>query len=191
MQSGTKKVRLALKMLTPHPKNPNVHPISQLDALVASIKQFGQPRPILVRAANKMIIGGHGVYEALRRSGADEADVLLWDVDQETADRFMVADNRLGEMSRRDDDLIRDLLKDMPAELLPAIGYSQDDVDKLFTDHEDPELLIKAVETEDVLDTFWITIRGPLGQQAFALKRLRELMADLPGVGVELGTTPG
>jgi len=33
-------------------------------------------------------------------------------------------------------------------------------------------------------------VRGPLKNQASALKRLQTLMADLPEIEVELGTTP-
>jgi hypothetical protein len=34
-------------------------------------------------------------------------------------------------------------------------------------------------------------VRGPLSQQAAALQKLKALMAEIPGVSVELGTIDG
>jgi hypothetical protein len=39
-----------------------------------------------------------------------------------------------------------------------------------------------------VTDDFWIGVRGPMKQQAEALQRVKELMAEFPSVTVELGT---
>ena len=39
-----------------------------------------------------------------------------------------------------------------------------------------------------LFEAFWISIRGPLAQQAHALKALQEAMKPYAGVSVELGT---
>jgi len=65
------------------------------------LSRFGQPRPILVRAANHMIIAGHGVHQAMSELARTEIDALVWDVDQSTADQYLVADNRFSELDFR------------------------------------------------------------------------------------------
>jgi hypothetical protein len=47
----------------------------------------------------------------------------------------------------------------------------------------------KLYESGTVTDEFWITIKGPLSDQAKALDRLKSAMADIGMVTVELGTT--
>ena len=71
---------LPLADLTPNPRNPRRHAEAQLIHLQASLERFGQTRRILARKANKMIIAGHGIFEAANRCGMTEVEVLLWDV---------------------------------------------------------------------------------------------------------------
>ena len=58
----------------------------------------------------------------------------------------------------------------------------------LFADGSGASLVVREIATSDVSDSFWITVRGPLAQQAAALKRLQQLMGELPDVEVDLGT---
>jgi ParB-like chromosome segregation protein Spo0J len=186
---ATKRATLAPDKVIPNPRNDRKHSRSQLDMLKASIGHFGQPRPILVRAANRMIIAGHGIHQVMTELGRD-IDVLLWDIDQATADQYLVADNRLGELSDSDLERRRELLEGLDDSLFPALGFLPDEVAKLF-DEAGHDITVEEVETETVADRFWISVYGPLPQQALALKRLQELMLEIPGVEVELGTIAG
>ena len=145
--------------------------------LIASIRRFGQPRPILVRAENCMIIAGHGVHQAMFEAGESEIEVVLWHVDQETADQYMSGDNRFSELSYSDDDRRRALLEEV-GEDLGALGFSQDEVDKILNDGAE-DLAIVEIETGEVADEFWISVRGPLAKQALALQRLKQLLGEL------------
>lgn len=187
MAATTKRAQLAIDKVIENPRNDRKHPRSQLDLLKASIERFGQPKPILVRTSNHMIIAGH---QAMRELGMAEIDVLLWDVDQKTADQYLVADNRFGELSTSDPDKRRDLLEGLGDDDFPALGFLPDQVAKLF-EEVGADLAVTEVDTDPVADRFWISIYGPLPQQAMALKRLQELMAEVPGVDVELGTIAG
>jgi ParB-like chromosome segregation protein Spo0J len=89
---------------------PRRHPRSQIDLLKQSIEPFGQPKPILARTANHMIIAGHGVHQAMAELGRTDIEVLLWDVDQSTADQYLIADNRFSELSNSDPARRRELL---------------------------------------------------------------------------------
>jgi hypothetical protein len=46
---------------------------------------------------------------------------------------------------------------------------------------------IRELETGPVNDRFWIAVRGPLKAQAKALQRLRDVLAEIPDLEVELG----
>lgn len=190
MKSPPKRTRLRLDALTGNPKNYNTHPQSQIDRLVLSLKRYDQPQPILVRAANKQIIAGHGVWAAMKAAGETDVDVLLWDVDQKTADEYLIADNRLAELGHTDEDLLRELLGDIDADAYGAIGFAEDEVEALLQEKGD-DLTIREIETGEVRDTAWINIVVPLAYQHVTLKKCQDLMADIPGIQIEIGTTPG
>ena len=185
----TSRATLKIETIIPNPRNNRVHPPDQLEMLKASIGRFGQPRPVLVRKQNRMLIAGHGIHRAMRDLGHPEIEVILWDTDQRTADEFLLADNRLAERSHFDRDRTRTLLEEVPQDAYEALGFSTEDVEALFAQNAiGGAITVAEIDTERVNDRFWISIQGPLAQQAHALKRLRELMDELPEVEVELGT---
>jgi ParB-like chromosome segregation protein Spo0J len=183
----TKRQTVPIGSIVGNPKNDRVHTQDQIDLLVRSIQKFGQPRPILVRQANRMMIAGHGVCEAMKQAGRTEIDVLFWDVDQKTADAYLVADNRFGELSYSDLDRRRALLAELEGEDYGAIGFLPDEVENILS-AEQEEIEVQEIETGQVEDKFWLTCQGPLADQAVVLHRLRELMREFPEVIVELGT---
>lgn len=70
-----------------------------------------------------------------------------------------------------------------------ALGFLAADVEAALKTPAPIE--VQEIDTQPVEDTFWLAVRGPLKEQHHALQRLRELMADLPGVEVDIGTTAG
>lgn len=128
---------LPLADLKPNPRNYRKHPEEQIEQLAASIKEFGQPRPILVRKENSMIVGGHGVSMAMHAAGKTEARVLLWDVDQDTADAFMIADNEHSKNAIDDDEMLAALMRQMDRDDYTALGMDDNRVEKLL----DPDKL--------------------------------------------------
>lgn len=103
-----------------HPKNPNVHPDEQIDDLAKSLDQFEQVKNIVVW--NGFYLAGHGLARAARKRGLKKlmaVDVSHWT--EKKALAFMVADNRLPELSYRDDNLLADILKDFDGpDLIPG-----------------------------------------------------------------------
>ncbi len=189
MSSVPTRKKLPINKVIGNPRNDNTHPRSQIELLTASVKKFGQPRPILVRQANHMIIAGHGVWQAMREAGQDDIDVLLWDVDQPTADAYLLADNRFHELSQPDPERRAELLAEIAPEDFPALGFLPDEVAALLDGGD--ALSVTEVPTGEVADSFWVTVRGPLKDQAKALHRIRELMVEMPAVEVDLGVTTG
>ncbi len=175
----------------PHPKNPRVHGSEQIKRLQAALEQFGQTKPILVRKEDMTIIAGHGVREAARNLGWSKLDALILDVTPRAAMRIMIGDNRLADMSKTDDDMLRELLQGMSEDDWMGTGYTAAEASKLFEKVTGEDLVIHEIDTTQAKEDFWISVRGPLALQADALQRVRTLMADLPGLAVEIGTTEG
>ena len=69
----------------------------------------------------------------MRQAGEREIDILLWDVDQRTADAYLVADNRFGELSHPDADRRAELLAGFGDEDFAALGFLTADVEKLLS----------------------------------------------------------
>lgn len=178
---------MSIDSIVPNPRNPKKHPPAQITRLAASIRRFGQPRDVLVRRANRMIVAGHGVTEACRAAGLLEINVALWDVDQPTADAFMLGDNRLGELGQADTARVRELLLEFGQLDPESMGFSADEVASLTKELQD-QIDVIEIPTTDVQDRFWISVRGNLADQAMALKLLIDVMGQLPSITVEMGT---
>lgn len=175
--------------LVDNPRNPNKHGDEQLRRLMASLELRGQNRPVLARRENHMLIAGHGVRMAAKRLGWPTIKVALWDTDQRTADAAMLADNRLAQLSEADVDRVAELLREIPETDWLGVGFTDDEANKLMTDLQVTEVEVHEILTSTVYDTFWISIRGKLVDQANVLQRLKEVMGEYPGVTVEIGNT--
>ena len=61
--------RRSLDSIVPDRANPRVHPEANLDAIVASLKRFGQAEPLVVQAKSGRLIAGHGRLMAMKELG--------------------------------------------------------------------------------------------------------------------------
>lgn len=104
----------------PHPQNPNTHPDKQVHELQRSLEEFDQVKNVVVWQKN--FLAGHGIVEAARREGRthlEAVDVSPWP--EEKAIRFMIADNRLPQLSAMDNELLFSLLSGMNPSDIPGI----------------------------------------------------------------------
>ena len=180
--------RVPVLEIVGNPKNPRKHPEKQVTGLAASLARFGQTKPVLLRKANLMLIAGHGVWEASKRAGLDELDAFVWDVDQDTADAYMLADNRHGDLSSPDNDRVAEILRALDEDDYTAVGFDADEVEALLGDLDADSLKVEEVDTSKVDDRAWVSIRCPLARQAEMLQKLQQAMSGIPDVEVDLGT---
>lgn len=112
--------------LHPHPDNPNR---GDVDAIKASLTEFGQYRSIVARK-DGTILAGHHVWQAATALGWPTVRVDQVDCDDETATRILLADNRIAELGEGIDPerLLAILDDDLP---LVGTGYTDVDVDTL------------------------------------------------------------
>jgi ParB-like chromosome segregation protein Spo0J len=181
--------RLPIGELKPNPRNAQRHTDDQINRLMASLRRDGQTRPVVARRANKMLIAGHGIREAASRLGFEQLEVVLLDVSQADADRMMVGDNRLGQLSSTDEEKLADLLREFDPDDMASIGFTGEEAAKALQKAEAHDLVVHEVETSALEDRFWIGLRGPLREQAVVLDRVKLLMREMPGIEIKLGTT--
>lgn len=100
--------------LKPNPKNPRKHSPEQIEMIRASIDEFGWTVPCVIDETGK-IWGGHGrVMAALLDPPIERVPCAVargWSNAQKVA--YMLADNRIGELSAWDHDVARDNLNDI------------------------------------------------------------------------------
>ncbi len=99
--------------LVPDPANPRRHTKKQIEKIARSIEEFGFNVPILVDATLK-VIAGHGRLLASVALGWSEVPTIQLDhLSDAQARAFMIADNRLGEISTWDNALLGEQLKEL------------------------------------------------------------------------------
>jgi ParB-like chromosome segregation protein Spo0J len=187
--STTTIERWPLSRLHPYERNPRAHSEQQIEQLAAAITEFGWTMPVLVDEAG-MVLAGAGRIEAARKLGLPDAPVIVahgWSEAQKRA--YIIADNRLGELSRWDDALLAVELDELMfgGFDLELLGMSDADVRRLSGEGK-KSLAVHEVATGQVADEFWIAVRGPLRHQADALLALEAAMKNFDHVTVELGT---
>ena len=137
-----------IKALKPYPTNARMHTDSQVDMISESIKQYGWTVPVLIDK-NDEIIAGHGRLLAAARLGVTEAPTIqLSDLTEEQVKAYRIADNRMTELAKWDEDLLAAEF----AELVDPDLLLEDGFDLPPTGFEDSEIsrLIESLnETDD------------------------------------------
>ena len=142
MNYELKTMRLA--DLKPHQKNPRVHPDKLINSLVTSIKTYGFTSPVLIDGNNR-ILAGHARCKAAEKMGLTEVPAVVLPLTGAAADAYVIADNKLNELSEWDENILADLIAE-----IDASGF---DVDLTFLDAGDiDELLFPSSCKEDDFD---------------------------------------
>lgn len=106
--------QIAIDKLITDPNNARKHSDKNLKAIVGSLNQFGQRKPIVIDKDN-VVIAGNGTLEAAKRMGWDKLQVVRvpesWTTDQIKA--FALADNRSSELANWDDSILAQQLLDL------------------------------------------------------------------------------
>jgi DNA modification methylase len=127
--SALKVVQRPIDEIKPYEKNPRQND-SAVDAVAASIRQFGFRQPIVVDA-DGVIICGHTRFKAARKLGLAKVPVhVATDLTPEQIRAYRIADNKTGELATWDMELL-------PIELAELRGL---DIDLGLLGFDDDEL---------------------------------------------------
>lgn len=133
--------------LRPDPQNPRLHPKSQIKRLASSIQTFGFLMPVLVDA-DDVVVAGHARLQAAQTLKLAEIPTLRVEhLSVAQLKAFRIADNRLAEVSKWDDTLLAQNLKELATlDLdfsLDVIGFDMGEID----------LRIESLDAPDEVDT--------------------------------------
>lgn len=112
--------------LRPYAGNPREHSSDQVRRIASSISEFGFVNPILVDRQTREIVAGHGRLQAAALLGLPKVPVVPLDHLTESQRRaYLIADNRLGELSTWNEEKLKGELAKLSAELpaLPELGF--------------------------------------------------------------------
>jgi ParB-like chromosome segregation protein Spo0J len=147
--SADEITRVSVDQLLLWPGNPRR---GNREAIRESIRVNGVYKPLLVqRGTGQVLVGNNTLTEAIDL-GHREIDVIYKDVDDETARRIMLADNRTSDVSGYDESLLYEALLTMDD--LTGTGWSLDDVEELMRSVAEPievEGVFPGIDDGDVL----------------------------------------
>ncbi|MCO5171145.1 MAG: DNA methylase [Planctomycetes bacterium] len=123
-----------LASLTLDPANARRHPERNLGAVEASLRLYGQRKPVVVRRQGMIVEAGNGTVEAARRLGWAHVAAVIVDDDPITATGYSIADNRTAELAEWDDEALSKLLLELEKGDvdLDALGWNERELDDLL-----------------------------------------------------------
>jgi ParB-like chromosome segregation protein Spo0J len=152
-QGGVMKIlKRRIEDLTPDPSNVRDHDKRNLEAITASLKRFGQQKPIVVNTGG-IVIAGNGTFEAARVLQWEEIDVVVTDLESIDQTAYAIADNRTGELSDWNESDLAKLLTEMPSDILESVGYTDKEVTKLVNTVLEPVAPEEFVSLDDDIKT--------------------------------------
>ena len=139
------------------PSNARKHSQRNLDSIAASLKRFGQQKPIVIDKAF-VVRAGNGTLQAAIHLGWDSIDAVVTGLTGAEAAAYAIADNRTAELAEWDDPVLKatlEALADEDRALLDACGYTEDELDELIdgeegkNDDQDPESSTEEIDEND------------------------------------------
>ena len=132
---------MKLADINPAPYNPRVElqpGDTQYEALKNSVGRFGLVEPLVVNRRTGNLISGHQRLNILKAQGAEEAEVVVVDLDEETEKAANIAMNKIeGEW---DYDKLDEIFEDLDTDDLKFTGFESGEVASMYE---------KALEEEE------------------------------------------
>jgi hypothetical protein len=117
---------VAISKLKPWSKNPRIkHAVS---SIVSSIENFGYLNPIVVQAKTYRVLAGHGRLQALKAKNVTEVPVIVCELDDQNADAYAVADNKLSDASRFDYSILGGVFASMSTDVVALTGFNAPEI---------------------------------------------------------------
>ncbi|WP_237100973.1 ParB N-terminal domain-containing protein [Nonomuraea sp. MG754425] len=98
-----------------------------MGVIVASIRKHGFYGSVVAQKSRMRIVAGEHRWRGAAKAGLKHVPTVIIDVDDETAPRIMLADNRLAEYGQYDDAKLAGLLQSLPD--LDGTGWRDEDLD--------------------------------------------------------------
>jgi ParB-like chromosome segregation protein Spo0J len=120
--------KAAVDSLSLDPANARKHGKRNLDAIAASLRRFGQQKPIVVDSRG-VVRAGNGTLMAAKSLGWTHVDVVRSDLAGSELAAFAIADNRTAELAEWDDEILAQFAE---AGVLGELGFDEEEVGRLM-----------------------------------------------------------
>lgn len=130
--------------LKEHPQNPKKGDEELIDE---SIEENGWYGAVVAQKSTGYILAGNHRYRVAKEKGATEIPVIWKDVEDETALKILLVDNRSADAGTYDEAILEELLASL--ETLDGTGYGLASVQEKI---EEPDSTPAPVPAQDVLD---------------------------------------
>lgn len=104
--------------LKEHPQNPRIGDVAVIDESIGANGWYGA---IVAQKSTGFILAGNHRYRVAKSRGAKEVPVIWRDVDDETAVRILLVDNKAADAGTYDEELLGELLSGL--ETLDGTGF--------------------------------------------------------------------
>ena len=137
--------------LTLNAKNPRIND-KAADKLIPGIEKFGFINPVIVNK-NNLVLAGHTRIKALKKMGEKTVPAIYVDMDESTAKGYSIWDNKSGEFSSWDDELLKieiESLKELDFDV-ELTGFDLGDFDSGISFDGEPEQCEAKDDVESVV----------------------------------------
>ena len=149
--------------LSQDPANARKHDDKNLEAIKASLRRFGQQKPIVVDSSN-VVRAGNGTLAAATALGWDSINVVQTDLQGSEATAYAIADNRTAELAEWDESVLAaslSSLADVDETWLSDLQFSEKELAELVASTQEQEIIedeVPDLTTDPVTQTgdLWI-----------------------------------
>jgi ParB-like chromosome segregation protein Spo0J len=126
-----KIINLNVDLLSIDPANARKHNERNILSIMASLRRFGQQKPIVVDSSD-VVRAGNGTLEAARRLQWQTIEAVRTDLKGSEATAYAIADNRTAELAEWDDAILTATLEGLQLDdALECTGFSDDELAQL------------------------------------------------------------
>jgi len=155
--------------LSPYPGNARR---GNVERIAESLAAYGQWRPIVAQKSTGHVLVGNHMLQAATSLGWGSLAVYWMDVDDDTARRILLMDNRSSDGALYDDDDLRMLFEALDGDVT-ATGWSEADMEKLLRDIDESD-----VNTEPMLPSYQYNVIVECRDEAQQAELLARFEAD-------------
>jgi ParB-like chromosome segregation protein Spo0J len=144
-------IKKSIAELSNDPANARKHDDRNIESIVASLRRFGQQKPIVIDM-NNIVRAGNGTLEAARRLGWDSIECVKTNLKGSDAIAYAIADNRTSELAEWDSEVLAAQLNGLlvdDEELANAAGFTAEEIEAMLensvekdSDFNSPEITI-------------------------------------------------
>lgn len=128
---GLKALAVSIAKLIPDPNNAREHPERNMRAIMLSLAQFGQAKPLVVRKTDNVVIAGNGTLEAAKLLGWTKIAANVVDYSSADAIGLGLADNRTAELAKWNFETVARLDKLLQEAEQCPVGWTSDELEVL------------------------------------------------------------